>query len=138
MMTVHDYFTLTRQDNGESIQLPQDMQWTDEFSWSAVAQAAPQRTLAGSQIIQQGIKRSGRPITLAGDWVWLDLSLIRQLRDWTDIPALTMQLQHYDGRSYNVAFRLHEQGLANVSPVRYATPEYHNDRYTAEICLMTI
>ena len=32
---------LVRQDNGAAVELPQDMRWTDEFEWSAVAQTAP-------------------------------------------------------------------------------------------------
>lgn len=72
---------LKRKDTGASVRLPQDMRWEDEFSWNKVAQAAPQRTLSGGLVIQQGIKANGRPITLSGDWVWLDLRSLRTLRD---------------------------------------------------------
>lgn len=133
-----EHFTLKRLDNQQSLTLPQDMRWRDEFDWAAVAQTAPVYTLSGSMVIQQGIKKAGRPITLSGDWVWLDLAVIRTLRDWCDVPELKMQLQHYDGRTFQVAFRLHDKGLQNVSPVRYATPETNDDRYTAEIALMTV
>ena len=70
-------WTLKRKDNGVAVHLPQDMRWDDEFEWNKVAQAAPQRTLSGGLVIQQGIKANGRPITLSGDWVWLDLSILR-------------------------------------------------------------
>ncbi len=135
---MHEHYTLTRQDNGASIVLPQDMRWTDEYDWSAVAQAAPERTLSGAQVIQQGVKRSGRPITLAGDWVWLELGVIRTLRDWTDVPELMMTLTHYDGREFNVMFRLHDKAFNNIAPVHFATPETDQERYTAEICFMTV
>lgn len=131
-------FVLTRLDTQESITLPQDMRWRDEFEWNAVHQTAPEYTLSGSMIIQQGIKQTGRPITLTGDWAWLDLKTIRTLSSWCDVPELKLQLMHYDGRVFQVAFRLHEGGLAQVSPVCYTTPESESDRYTAEIRLMTI
>ncbi|UOP00528.1 hypothetical protein [Kingella potus] len=50
---------LKRKDTGEILALPDDMQWQDEMEWSAVAQAAPQRTLSGGLVIQQGVKQNG-------------------------------------------------------------------------------
>lgn len=135
---MHEHYTLTRKDTRQAVLLPQDMRWTDEYDWSAVAQATPERTLSGAQVIQQGVKRGGRPVTLAGEWVWLDLGSLRTLRDWSDVPELVMTLTHYNGRSFDVMFRLHDKALTNVSPVRYATPETDAERYTAEICLMTV
>ena len=61
---------LRRKDNRAEITLPQDMRWADEFDWTKTAQAEPQRTLSGGLVIQQGIKQNGRPVTLAGDWVY--------------------------------------------------------------------
>ena len=131
-------FTLTRNDNSASLALPQDMRWTDEFDWSTTAQTAPVYTLSGAVVIQQGQKQAGRPITLAGEWAWLDLGIIRTLRDWSDVPELVMTLTHYDGRRFNVMWRLHDKALRNVSPIAYRRPERADDRYTAEICLMTV
>lgn len=130
-------WTLKRKDTGVAVHLPQDMRWEDEFEWHKVAQAAPQRTLSGGLVIQQGIKANGRPITLSGDWVWLDLSILRTLRDWTDVPELEMTLTHYDGREFNVIWRTHNAALNNVEPVHYSTPETDSERYTAQLCLMT-
>ena len=60
------------------------------------------------------------------------------LRDWSDTPALEMQLIHYDGREFDVIFRLHESAMSNVEPVRYTTPERDGEPYRATINLMTI
>ncbi|ATD64114.1 hypothetical protein ACFPVS_08965 [Neisseria weixii] len=133
----NDVWILKRNDTNERIELPQDIRWRDEFEWSKVAQAAPQRTLSGGLIIQQGVKLNGRPITLSGSWVWHTLGTVRRLREWSDTPELEMTLSHYDGREFNVVFRLHDSALGNVEPVRYATPEAGSERYTAEILLMT-
>ena len=61
---MNDYWQLKRKDNAAMMLLPQDMHWADEFDWSRIAQAAPQRTLSGGLVIQQGIKLNGRPSRL--------------------------------------------------------------------------
>ncbi|MCS4534238.1 hypothetical protein [Neisseria montereyensis] len=134
----NDYWQLKRKDTGNIVQLPQDMRWLDEFDWSRVAQAAPQRTLSGGLVIQQGVKLNGRPVTLGGDWVWINRSDLLALRDWSDTPELEMELTHYDGRKFDVTFRLHDAALARIEPVQYATPEIGSDKYTVTINLMTI
>lgn len=129
---------LVRQDTGAAVELPQDMRWTDEFEWSAVAQTTPVYSLSGAVLVQQGLKLAGRPISLEGEWVWHGLSTLRTLRDWSDIPGLQLTLTHYDGRSFNVIFRLHDKVFGQVEPVHYATPEEDGDRYTFGILLMTV
>lgn len=128
---------LKRSDTLETIELPQDLRWIDEHDWQAVAQTQPERTLSGSQIIQQGVKQAGRPITLSADNVWIPLATVRKLRDWTDVPELKMTYTHYDGRVFNVIFALHEQAV-KAEPVQFTTPEQDNERYTATIKLLTI
>lgn len=128
---------LKRNDTQESIELPQDLRWIDEHDWSAIAQTSPERTLSGSQIIQQGVKQAGRPITLSADYVWLPLFIVQKLRDWTDVPELKMTYTHYDGRSFQVIFALHEQAL-KAEPVRFSTPELADERYVASIKLITV
>ncbi|MCP1659346.1 hypothetical protein [Neisseria perflava] len=134
----NEYWQLTRKDTGAAVKLPQDMRWTDEYDWSKVAQAAPQRTLSGGLIIQQGVKKNGRPITLSGDWVWINRADLQTLRDWSDTAELEMTLTHYDGRTFNVIFRTHDGALGSAEPVLYATPEKSSDYYTIEINLMTV
>ena len=134
----NSYWQLKRKDSGAVIRLPQDMRWTDEFDWSKVAQAAPQRTLSGGLVIQQGVKLNGRPVTLSGDWVWLNRADLAALRDWSDTPELEMELTHYDGRTFNVVFRLHDAALGKAEPVHYSTPEKDSEKYTVTINLMTV
>lgn len=131
-------WTLMRNDTGATVTIPQDIQWIDEYDWSAVAQTQPVYSLGGSVLIQQGTKLAGRPITLSGDWVWFYKSVIDTLREWSDVPELEMTLIHYDGRKFNVCFRTHEKALASVEAVLYSTPEEANERYTLAIQLMTI
>ncbi len=128
---------LTRNDTNASIELPQDLQWLDEFEWNKIAQSAPVFTLTGSMVIQQGTKKAGRPITLTGDWVWLKRGDLATLRDWTDVPKLKMTLTHYDGREFSVMWRLHDTAI-DAEAVHYQTPETDNEPYTATLRLMTV
>lgn len=132
-----DNITLTRKDTRDTVSLPPDMRWLDEYGWAAVAQAEPEYTLGGAIVVQQGVKHTGRPITLGGEWAWLDWQTVQTLRSWCDVPELEMTLQLDNDRRFDVIFRLHERGLDNVTPIRYAVPEKADDRYTAEIRLMT-
>lgn len=134
----NETWILKRADDGASVELPQDVRWKDEFAWSKVAQASPQRTLSGGLVIQQGEKKGGRPITLTGDWVWYNRGTLQTLREWSDVPELELLLTHYDGRVFNVIFRTHDSALGNIEPVRYSTPETEYEKYTGEINLMTI
>lgn len=128
---------LKRNDTQEVIEFPQDFRWIDEHEWQAVAQMQPERTLSGSQIIQQGVKQAGRPITLSADNVWHSLATVQKLRDWTDVPELKMTYTHYDGRVFTVIFALHEQAL-KAEPVQFSTPELADERYTITLKFITI
>ncbi len=121
----------------EIIEFDQDMRWIDEHNWSKVAQTAPVYTLTGAMDIQQGVKKAGRPITIAGDWVWHKKGDLDTLRDWSDTPEMTMTLTHYDGREFTVMYRLHEQAM-NTEPVIYMTPETDNEPYLATINLLEV
>lgn len=129
---------LKRKDTGETLALPADLQWQDEMDWNAVAQAAPQRTLSGALVIQQGTKLNGRPVTLAGDWAWHRRSDLLRLREWGDVPELVMTLAHPDGRSFDVIFRLHEKQFAKAEAVAFCAPETDETPYLATINLMTV
>ena len=131
-------WVLMRNDNNARISLPQDLQWVDEFDWSAVAQSAPVYSLGGSLLIQRGVKLAGRPITLSGEWAWQKRGNLLELRDWSDEPGLQMTLIHYDGRQFKVAFRLHDGAFNSVTPVHFSTPEYAADYYTFTLQLMTV
>lgn len=128
---------LKRNDTNETIELPQDLLWSDEFDWSRLAQSAPKYTVGGAVVIQQGVKLAGRPITLTGEWVWLKRGDYQQLQDWSAVPALQMTLTRYDGRVFSVIFSNHDKAI-DCQPVVYRTPEKADDPYTGSIYLMTV
>lgn len=130
-------WTMTRKDTQAALELPLDMHWLDEFEWQALAQSAPEYTLGGAVVIQQGTKLAGRPITLGGEWIWLPRAVLVTLQAWADVPELEMTLAHPDGRSFNVCFA--RPALSNITPVYYLAPEDATAQYEApHIHLITI
>ena len=130
-------WTLTRKDNNATLELPADMRWRDEFDWQALAQSSVQYSLGGSAIIQQGTMLAGRPVTLGGEWIWLDRATLLTLAAWADVPELEMTLTHPDGRQLNVCFA--RPALSDCAPVAYRAPEDGTAQYDAPtIHLMTI
>ena len=130
-------WTLTRKDNNATLELPADMRWRDEFDWQALAQSSVQYSLGGSAIIQQGTMLAGRPVTLGGEWIWLDRATLTTLAAWADVPELEMTLAHPDGRQLNVCFA--RPALSDCAPVAYRAPEDGTAQYEAPtLHLMTI
>ena len=130
-------WTLTRKDNNATLELPADMRWRDEFDWQALAQSSVQYSLGGSAIIQQGTMLAGRPVTLGGEWIWLDRATLTTLAAWADVPELELTLAHPDGRQLNVCFA--RPALSDCAPVAYRAPEDGTAQYEAPtIHLMTI
>lgn len=84
--------TLTR--GGTVLELPYDLQWTDEFDWHPVQQATEYST-TGALIIDVGMRQAGRPITLEGDdsTAWMRRSVCDQLRAWAALPGEVFALQ---------------------------------------------
>lgn len=83
--------TLTKDDT--SLELPQDLLWTDEFSWSAVAQST-QRGIDGHLIVDAMERVGGRPITLMGDGTsaWITRADLLTLKAWVAIPGQEFEL----------------------------------------------
>lgn len=63
-----------------TINLPNDLLWTNEFSWVATAQTNTY-TLPGTLIIELATKQIGRPINLEGpsDMGWVSRATLLQL-----------------------------------------------------------
>ena len=83
------------------IDLPNDLQWVDEFAWQPVEQAT-QYSLTGALIVEAAAKQAGRPITLTGgdDFGWAARSVVAALLTAAAIPGqqfvLTLRGVPYD------------------------------------------
>lgn len=107
------------------VNLPKDLQWTDEFNWSPVAQNI-EFSLTGALHIQEGVKLMGREITLAGldNMAWITREQATILMSMRNSAGLVMTLKFYDYynvdsilHSFNVMFRQGE-GALDLKPIK--------------------
>ena len=95
----------------DSIALPENLHWADEYDWSPVRQNQ-EYTLTGALIVEEAAKQAGRPIPLTtpagGDWT--TRSTVEALR--AKLAAGTdMTLTLHDGRSFTVRWRFEDTPL---------------------------
>ncbi|PID61596.1 MAG: hypothetical protein CR974_04105 [Gammaproteobacteria bacterium] len=129
-------YSLINNDTAESISMLPGVEWTDEFSWSPVAQSTPEYTRGGAQVIQRSTKLAGRPITLDGDKGWLKRGDIKTLQNWRGSAKPQMTLTLPDGRVFLVIFAEHNEAI-NYTPVRRSTPENDTDWCRFTLSLIT-
>lgn len=101
--------------------------WTDEHSWTPVAQRVS-RTLDGSTIIEvlPG-SAGGQPMTLLAEWVQkYQLDILAAWRDSQTQVPLSVQLE--DTRTFSCVFRHHDGVPLEVEPIKEYM-EYEDDDY---------
>ena len=114
------------------------LEWTDEFEWDAVAQEQ-ERSLAGNMIVQEGVKIHGRPITLASNGAaWFMLSLVRQLEVLRDQPGRVMPLTLADGREFYVIFNRIGGAALGAKPLERQVNPGPDALYELTIRLLTV
>ena len=90
--------------DGSALSLPQDLIWSDELTWSAVAQAK-ERGIWGTVIVHAMARNGGQPITLTGEGnsAWILRSTLRTLNGWAAVPGqrFTLDLR---GETFTVIF----------------------------------
>lgn len=119
--------TITLSKDGVTLALPQDLIWTDELTWSAVAQAT-ERGIWGTLIVDAMARNGGRPITLVGDGnsAWITRSALLTLNAWAALPGqrFTLQLQ---GQTFTVIFdhgaEDESRAMAMSAVVDYSDPQ---------------
>ncbi|ADE14182.1 conserved hypothetical protein [Nitrosococcus halophilus Nc 4] len=100
----------------DAITLPEDLSWTDEYSWSPVVQNS-EFTLTGALILEEGTQQAGRPITLqspAGG-AWTTRATAEALRAKL-LANNDMTLTLHDGRAFTVRWR-HGDTPLEAAPV---------------------
>lgn len=131
-------WTLKRNTDQALMSLHNQYHWIDEYAWSSLKQSAPVYTLTGATDIQQGTMLAGRPITLDCTNARIKRSELEQLQAWVQIPELTMTLKHPDGRTFTVLFAA--PALTDINPIKVirAGDEHPDDKFTANINLLTV
>lgn len=85
--------TITLTNGSTTLDLPEDLIWSDELTWSAVSQKT-ERGIFGTLIVDAMARNGGRPITLqgGGNSAWVARGTLRALKAWSDVPGLRLIL----------------------------------------------
>lgn len=109
----------------DTMSLPDDLLWQDEFAWAPVAGASG-RTLQGRLSYQTAAAagESGRPLTLGNEHAWITRAELLTLQGWAADPDKVMSLTLHDGSVRQVIFRHWEPPVVEAAPVvDYADPD---------------
>lgn len=96
------------------IEINAGCRWIDEFDWSPVV-SAQSYSIAGSLIVDTGVRLAGRPITLQArdDAGWKDMTRVKvaQLAALAALPEEVLTLVLHDGREFSVRFKPGEEPM---------------------------
>ncbi len=97
----------------DSITLPDDLLWTNEFDWNPVEQTLD-RSLTGALLVQEQALSYGRSIVLSGgtEAGWVTRATVQSLLGLSQDPNKVMTLTLADQRQYSVIF-----DRQSVSPI---------------------
>lgn len=113
---------LIRLATSETVPLEDGFLWSDEFSWKPIEQTQAY-AMDGTLHIQEGKKKSGRPITLQPadqEMGWIKLRELRTVREWSMLQNEVFKLkfeQPHDNRQFIVKFN-HQDGALEAAPVK--------------------
>lgn len=104
----------------------EQIEWTDEWEWDPVAQEQ-ERSLTGGLIVQEGVKRYGRPITLASNGgAWFTLATVRALEALRDQSGIVMLLTLPTGDEHYVTWNRVDGSPLQAKPLhRIVAPGPH-------------
>lgn len=108
----------------QTVVLPEQLAWTDEFAWQPVVQAIEYST-TGALLLDVATKQAGRPITLEGSETraWCQRGALLTLQAWSWQAGVVLTLSGLrSGPSRQVVFN-HSGGAVKAVPViDYADP----------------
>lgn len=124
-----------RKVTSEAVPLEDGFLWSDEFTWKPIEQNQ-EYAVDGTLIVQEGKKKSGRPITLLSKTDkqgWIKRASLSKLQDWSALQneqfTLIFEYPH-DTRQINVIFN-HQDGAIEAEPVRGVPTVSEGDFYRA-------
>ena len=100
-----------------SVLLPDDLVWRDEFDWAPVEQVVTP-TLSGALLVEETPKPSGRPITLVGHCPRATVQILKVLEA---VPSQLLTLTLLDGVARTVFWR--RPGVVVTALIEMADPE---------------
>ena len=131
------------------IELPYDIQWSDEHTAWKVGQIV-RPTLTGALIIQESALQAGRPITLRGyddgglryvaPITLATLDALRALEETAGGASMTLILPAAGDttRSFTVRFRRTDGPAIAATPIKYQIPAESSDWFLATLRLLQV
>lgn len=119
------------------VELPADVWWENEFSWSPVEQVR-EYAVTGALVVDLGERQAGRPITMTSNvrGGWVSRGTVKALRALADVAGATYTLTLGDGREFTVMFDL--QQPFDASPLRAAGDMTDATRYRITLRLIEV
>ena len=114
--------TLTK--DTETLTLPQDLFWQDEFEWSPVSQSVEYST-NGALLVDIAVRQAGRTITLSGESNSAGITRqdLQTLSSWEKLPGQVFTLD-LRGQSFEVIFdhgsEVQTKAIAQTALVRFS------------------
>lgn len=105
-----------------NLTLPDGLAWSDEFAWSATAQATDY-SLTGALIVEVSTRQAGRPITLIGQssgrahTAWITRADLLTLRALLETAGAEHTLTLHDARTFSVIARHDGAGPLEAEPL---------------------
>lgn len=130
--------SITLQYLTTTIDLPEDLYWSDENDWHPVTQKVD-RSLTGALLIQSAQYQAGRPITLRPEddhSAVMTRATLDTLRDWAAVAGAQMTLT-LRGVSRTVIFR-HQETALEATPFIHYSDVQADDLYLAVLRFMEI
>lgn len=114
------------------------LEWTDEFEWDPVAQEQ-ERSLSGALHISEGVKRFGRPITLASnEGAWFTLATVRALEVLRDQIGIQMLLTLPTGATHYVTWNRAAGAPVEAQPLWRRVNPGDDELYQITLRLITV
>lgn len=124
----------------ETVTLSDGFLWSDEFDWNPIEQKQ-ERAVDGALIIQEGKRKSGRPISLTADknMAWLKRHIVSKLKDWSILQEkFELQFNYiHDKRTFNVVFN-HQDKAIEANPVLEHPTVSEDDEYNVTLRFLEI
>ncbi|MGR2922931.1 hypothetical protein [Acinetobacter sp. 1125_18A] len=126
---------LVRKSTSEAVTLSDGFLWSDEFDWNPIEQKQDY-AVDGAFIIQEGKKKSGRPISLTADknMAWIKRHIVSKLKDWSVLQEkFELQFNYFhDKRTFNVVFN-HQDKAIEAKPVLEHPSVSDDDEYNVTL-----
>lgn len=132
---------LKRNATNETVPLEDGFLWSDEFDWKPIEQNQ-ERAIDGALIVQEGKKKSGRPITLSPSdgQGWIKRSDLSVIQGWSALQdeqfTLVFEYPH-DTRQFNVIFN-HAEGAIEADPVKGFPTVSEEDYYKVTLRFLEV